>query len=321
MANKPVVWVLADDRAGNVNQCLGVAEALGLGFSQKDIRYNSFAKLPNVLLGATLCGVTKESRDSIKAPWPDIVIAAGRRTAPVARYIKKQSENKTTLVQIMHPGRSGAADFDLICVPVHDGKTLASNEMSMVGAPHRVNETKLAAAKEHWQDSFADLPAPKIALIVGGATKDKVFNEAMAAQLGRMINQMAQDQNGSLLVTTSRRTGQAAEALLSEIDVPSYRFKWGDEGENPYFGFLSHADYIVVTGDSVSMCSEACATGKPVLIYAPGEMISDKHKRMVQSLYDTGCAGPFEGGLMSNNGQPLNAAKDIAARIREICGL
>ena len=41
------IWVLADDRVGNVSQCLGVAEALGLPYEIKTIRYDRLGALPN----------------------------------------------------------------------------------------------------------------------------------------------------------------------------------------------------------------------------------------------------------------------------------
>src|SRR5262245_16456331 len=112
------IWVLTDDRAGNVAQALGVAEALGRPFTVKDIRYTPLAKLP--LQGASVLGLTGESRMTLAPPWPGLVIAAGRRTAPVARWIKRQSDGRTRIVQIMYPGRRAAADFDLIAVPRHD---------------------------------------------------------------------------------------------------------------------------------------------------------------------------------------------------------
>ncbi|MBC7905941.1 MAG: mitochondrial fission ELM1 family protein, partial [Rhodospirillaceae bacterium] len=112
------VWVLADDRAGNVGQCLGVAEALGWPFVVKQIRYGGLGRLPNVLRGASLLGIDGDSAAGLVAPWPRLVIAAGRRTAPVARWIKRQSGAK--LVQIMDPGPGGRAEFDLIAIPAHD---------------------------------------------------------------------------------------------------------------------------------------------------------------------------------------------------------
>ena len=40
------IWVLSDDRAGNVSQALGIAEFLSAQYSYevKKIRYNSFVK-------------------------------------------------------------------------------------------------------------------------------------------------------------------------------------------------------------------------------------------------------------------------------------
>ncbi|SCA56961.1 Predicted nucleoside-diphosphate-sugar epimerase [Candidatus Terasakiella magnetica] len=318
MSMGPTIWVLCDDRAGNVSQCLGVAEALDLPFEQKDIAYNGLAKLPNFLLGTSLQGLNAQSKSQIKAPWPDLVIAAGRRTAPIARHIKKASKGKCKIVQVMYPGNSGADDFDLICVPSHDQNSYSANEMTMTGAPHRVNQQKLNEAVAHWLERFSFLPQPRIGLIVGGATKNKAFSADMGKELGRKVNDIAKAKGASVLVTTSRRTGEAAEPLLEEITVPSFKFKFGDEGENPYFGFLALSDVLIVTGDSVSMCSEACATGKPVYIYAPEGMISEKHKRMVASLYEGGYAYPFAGSLDMKLTNKLNTTHEIAERIREI---
>ena len=43
-----MVWILADDRMGNVNQLLGIAEALELPYERKDIRYTKWVRLPNI---------------------------------------------------------------------------------------------------------------------------------------------------------------------------------------------------------------------------------------------------------------------------------
>ncbi|NJO38212.1 MAG: hypothetical protein HC871_12140 [Rhizobiales bacterium] len=52
------VWMLADDRPGNVNQALGLAEALGEPFAVKTVGYSQLARLPNWLLPANLAGLT-----------------------------------------------------------------------------------------------------------------------------------------------------------------------------------------------------------------------------------------------------------------------
>jgi len=319
------VWLLIDDRAGNKSQVLGVARALELPFEIKNIDYTAAAALPNYMLMASFSMLTQSSRVNLAAPWPDIVIAAGRRTAPVARRIKDLSGGKAFLVQIMHPGSTGEDDFSLIAVPRHDGMDAAENRFMMTGAPHGVTAESLAEANQSWGGKFDHLPKPHVALIVGGDTKRKKFTPDMARELGEYAAKLTAAAGGSLLITTSRRsTPQATAALIDALgDVPKNVFQWGDEGDNPYMGYLAQADHIIVTGDSVSMCSEACATGKPVYIFAPRKLTAHKHAKLHKGLYAKGYARPLEGveTLEPWSHEPLNAAFDIAAEIRKRTGV
>jgi len=317
--NEPTLWVLTDDRPGNAGQALGVGEALGWPFVQKQIGYTLFGKLPNLLRGATLLGVDSSSCEGLAPPWPDVVVAAGRRTAPVARWIKKQTGGRTYLCQIMWPGGAGARDFDLIAVPTHDELLgTHSNVLRVTGAPHRVTEARLALEGMKWKPRFRSLRKPRIAVIVGGSTKNRTFTPAMARDLGEKVAALAASTGGALMVTTSRRTGEdAEEALLSALPEPACLYRWGSPGENPYFGFLACADVIVVTGDSVSMVSEACATKVPVYIYAPDALISPKHARLHVHLYALGMAEALSGSFKPWTHPPLNAASDVAKAVRQ----
>lgn len=319
------VWLLIDDRAGNKSQVLGVGRALGLPFEIKDIEYTAAAALPNYVLMASFSMVTQQCRVNLAAPWPDIVIAAGRRTAPVARRIKELSGGKSFLVQIMHPGSSGEDDFSLIAVPSHDGMGEADNRFTMTGAPHGVTAQSLAEAQQAWGTKFDHLPSPRIALIVGGDTKRKKFTPDMARELGERAAKLAGEAGGSLLVTTSRRsTPGATKALIEALgDVPAHVFKWGDEGDNPYMGYLAQAEHIIVTGDSVSMCCEACAIGRPVYIFAPKKLTVHKHAKLHKDLFAKGYARPLEQAehLEKWSHEPLNAAFEIAAELRKRLGL
>ena len=78
------IWVLLDDRAGNRSQALGVAAALESPITEIELKYGPAAKLPNLILGASLYGLTLESKKALQPPWPQLVVSAGRRTAPAA---------------------------------------------------------------------------------------------------------------------------------------------------------------------------------------------------------------------------------------------
>ncbi len=329
------IWVLLDDRAGNRSQCLGVADALvlgnGLEYVVREIEYNIFSALPNFIKGATFLGLTSASGKNLKlssydpTDWPGIVIAAGRRTANAARAIKRLSKNKTKIIQIMYPGPAGLSEFDLIAVPHHDNLDIniqkAGNILSIPGAPHKVTAALLDNAASVWRDKLKHLPSPKIAVFIGGSTRKREFSSDMAHMFGQHINQLALDTGGSLLITTSRRSGEAGQAVLSKISAPNHVYEWGNQGENPYHGYLALADIIIVSGDSVSMCSEACATKAPVYIYAPDGFVVDKHKRLHDYLYKNGFARPFDAASIDYSEtwqhEPLNASTIIADEIRK----
>ena len=331
MTSKPPdIWALTDDRAGNRSQCLGVADALAIDYQIKEIAYGPWAALPNGLLGASFAGLTQDSRLGLHPPWPDVVIAAGRRTAPVARKIRSLARpdgGECFLAQVMDPG-GGRGDFGIVSVPRHDGGVSGKNILAVTGAPHQLTESRLEEEAGRWAGRFDDLAKPWIALIVGGSTRRRTFTPGMAIELAARASKMALLAGGSLLVTTSRRTGDATDALIGAITAPAQVFRWGEGSveENPYHAYLALADAVIVTGDSSSMCSEACAGTGPVYIYAPAGLTAPKHGRLHQELFDRGYARPLTGDMADGGYQqwshaPLNAATDIARAIRDRLGL
>ena len=318
--NNLTIWNLIDDRAGNQSQCLGVCEALGLKFEIRDLKYTPAAALPNFVMGKSFGGLTASSRVNLVKPWPDVIIAAGRRCSPVARHIKTMNNGNTFLVQIMYPGDTGLDEFDLVCTPRHDEIQGGDNIFEIIGAPHRITQDRLKTARLDWQERLDHLPNPRIAVIVGGSTKRRKFTQQMAGELGAAASKMAEEAGGSLLVTTSRRSNDSVDALINEIKAPAMIFKWGDKGENPYLGFLAMAKGVIVTGDSVSMCSEAAATTGPVWIYAPRKLTTRKHGILHQHLVEGGYARFLDarGGTSFDQWKhpPLNAAKQISVEIK-----
>lgn len=306
--NQPRVWVLADDRAGNRAQCLGVADRLGVPYEVKEIRYNALVSLPNALLGASLLGVTRASKSALKAPWPDVVIAAGRRTAAVARHIKRKSP-ATKLMQLMWPDTAPDA-FDCIVLPSHDRDHKdTGNILRVLGAPHRITAGVLAEARGKWQGRLQEYPAPRIALLAGGGSKHGVFAPSDWKKLGHLAAGFARNTGGSLLVTTSRRTGKEGESSLKAAlnNIPHHVYGWQAGGENPYLGYLALADAVIVTADSISMCSEACASGKPVYLFQPSTL-AGKHARFINTLIANGYAFPFSEEFTDEIRKPLKPA-------------
>ena len=312
----PVIWVLVDRRPGSSSQALGVAEALGLPFVVKSLDYTRQAALPTLLKGRSLIGIAPHSRASLSPPRPDLVIAAGRRAAPVALVIKRWSEGNSTLVQLMHPGID-ADQFDLIVIPEHDRPTAGGNFFRTICAPHRVGTHRLSAEAERWQDRLGSLPRPRLGLFFGGAVG---WSRAARSTAGRLVAQasaMARRADGSLLVTTSRRSSRWLPGLLErEIDVPNHCHRWSRQADNPYFAYLALCDGFIVTGDSISMCSEACGTGRPVYIMTEHGWTRPLHRRFHDILFMRGFARPFDGSFDRWSYPPVDAAAQVADLMR-----
>lgn len=308
-----LIWVLLDDAAGHMNQALGVAEALQLPFEPKPIKYNGKANLPNLLLGASLKGV---ATSDIKPPFPDIVISAGRKTFPIARYIKKQSKAK--IVQLMHPGFP-AWGIDLLVVPEHDGFTPNSETFVTIGAPNRVQPDFLAQEEAIWERTLNHLPAPRMAVLLGGDTKGIAYSAEDGARLAEQVQRISLGQ-GSLLVSASRRTPKVfADAFKSAIKQPMHFHDPATSRSNPYYAFLALSGAIITTADSVSMMSEACTTGKPVYIYKPQQFNAPKHQQLLHKLLYNNYAILSDGSKPIPSPIPkLETSNQVAARIREI---
>ena len=322
---KKTVWLLVDNRQGSAGQIRGIAQQLSpqhYTIIEHQLAYNALSALPNWIRGSSLLGVSAPSLLEHQGDYPDIILSGSRRSAPVARWIKKHSHGRSKIVQLLYPGMFGRKDFDLIVIPEHDrGKISGDNVRFVTGSPHRITPASLSAARSQWQDSFASLPRPLTAVIIGGRIKGKGFSAADALAFGQAIKHFHQARGGSLLITDSRRTGTEGEQIILQqlSSIPSYTYLIGDNKPNPYMGYLACADYILVSGDSVSMCCEACGTGKPVYIFSGRDWLTPKHHRFVDSLLKGGYAASLE--AMPLDFQPrstLNPAAEIASAISKL---
>jgi len=187
-----------------------------------------------------------------------------------------------------------------------------------LGTPNRVTQARLADAAARLAPSHGDLPRPRIACLIGGARRGMPFTPADAAAFARRASRLAQVRGGSLLVATSRRTGRACEdALAGSLETPHLLHRFRD-GEDLYLAILGSADAVVVTADSASMCSEACATGRPVFLDAAHKAGLSKLTALHRRLEQLGYLRPLGASWPTALPPPLDPAATVAAAIREL---
>jgi mitochondrial fission protein ELM1 len=310
--DRPIVWVLADAAAGNRRQADALARALGFDVARAfECRlsppWSWWAPRGARWLGRVL---PKPLLDAARTAPPDLVIGCGRIAAAWTAWLR--ARHRSFAVQILDP-RISPAHWDVIVCPQHD-RLEGPNVLRTLGSIHDFDPAGLAAQARSRPDLLA-LPRPLTAVLVGGPTRaqriDRAYVEALALRLERWR------EGGSLLVIGSRRTPPELHDPLRALLAGGPGLAWfgPDDGPNPYPAALGVADRIVVTPDSVNLTSEACASGKPVHVFAPAP-IAGKLARFHAALTAGGHARPMGAAPESWTPQPLVEAPAIAAEIR-----
>jgi len=276
----PTVWVLTSHKPGHTTQALGLADALDWPYETKALCFTALTNLHKRLLGsqrATRFGLDVAHSDSLVPPWPDLIITAGWRPARIARWIQRQSKGHTRLVLLGRKGSrpTNTTDIGVACshfrLPPHPRRIETAAPLTQV-TPERLKQ-----GADQWRHLVQDAPHPWIMLLVGGATARYQLDPGIARKMGEDIRTFAECVGGKVFATTSRRTGEAeTAALIAGLGPAHYVYTWeAGQQNNPYFGYLTLADVLIVSGESESMLAEAATTATPFYIYPLPERAAD----------------------------------------------
>lgn len=320
---KEEIWILSDGRVGTFSQGIGLAQELKLNYKIIELQYSFFAKLPNFFFSSSKIRLSKKSLSEIKnlQYFPKIIISCGRRAAPIALYLQQQSKEKIKIIQIMNPNLS-FEKFDFVILPKHDKVDYKKfpNLITTIGSLNRINQEKIAAEKLNFAKDFEIFKEKKIAVLIGGSSKNSKFDKNSVAKLAKIISKIANNMNAIVFVLNSRRTSEEIDDNF--ILNLNCKFKFFDCKKitlNPYLAVLGYADFFVVTGDSVSMISECCFTGKTVYIFDEKNISSKKHRKFHQDLFDENYAVKLDENcdiLQEKQPKILNETKRVAMLIK-----
>ncbi len=293
-------WGITDGSAGMAAQVKALAASLNIEPEMKTIRVKKpWVKLPNICYATPLRKLVvphliERGCDTLEGPWPDIIISCGRRGAIVTSALRskiaaQQSEKKPYFIHIQDP-QMNPRYFDLVIAMEHD-KVQAANVIKTEYALHSITPVSMAKAHEQWQPQFAGYSKPLVAVLLGGSTNKYTLTEQAIDRVVVLLERLLKNMDGSLLITPSRRTGEANIARLRRAFEGNPRvYMYDFISENPYFGMLALADSFIVTNDSVNMMSEAIATNKPVHIVAFAGHYGTKPSRFAGRLIRSGIA-------------------------------
>ncbi len=260
------LWILCDQgKTGTLRQCESIAYpladkmdsyvqsiAIKLPFWFRYLTPRLTRHMPKWLLPKT--GLPDEK--------PALIVAAGRQAlllaAPFAKHIP-------TIV-LLNP-KCPLSYFSVVLPPQHDNVSSSRPHVIQTrGALHPHNTESFRCGENQKIENMYT-----VSILLGGDSRHHTYTKDDFSKIAAYLNEKAISYQGTsnirFLVSPSRRTPAFGLAILAHhcqnIDLTI----WNGEGENPYFNYLGVANEIMVTGDSISMLSEACYLGKPVLLW------------------------------------------------------
>lgn len=288
------LWILCDEgKVGTYRQCLALAtwleEEYAYQITYKPIQLKFLYKWlpPQAILGVKKPNKLQELNAALLTPpYPDLIIAAGRQAINAALTLRQHC--RTIILQ--NP-RINPKYFDLVIPPYHD-QLKGKNVFSTLGALHPIRPEQLKLLREQYYQG------PTLTVVVGGDSKHYQYTADYMNRLADSIKELIKEEGplykAKLLITPSRRSRPELMNLFEEnLKGLDYEL-WDFQGDNPYLRYLACADAVIVTGDSISMMSEACVTGKPVFIFE----VPTRNKRVkhfLTTLYEKKHAYRLEG--------------------------
>ena len=314
------VLVLSDGKAGHLKQSLAVVEAMRehtplLVSEVIEVRYRHRLARAVCLLwswwipgrwGAARClqwVLHPDTARSLLSCYADVMVSCGASTVPA--NVLWAAENRAKSVVIMNPAPLPLRRFDLVIVPRHDGLPARRNVIQTLGAVSRIQEEDLkqAGARLESHPKFRASTEttrrhPVVAVFLGGQTEHYELGAAFAEALIAQVMTACEAIDGWYVVTTSRRTSTHVERAVSERVSKDRRCRLcllasRDALNGTLEGMLGLADVVVVTGDSISMVSETCASGRRAVVVEPplrqaNQSALTKHQRFLRTLAKDG---------------------------------
>ena len=315
VADSAPCWCVSKGMAGMNSQTSGLARAVGLDFEFRD----AVVSFPWNCLPLQIVPRSSpifRNASVLEGPPPALVISCGRHGILPALILKKNYRDRVFTVHIQDP-KIDPANFDLVVVPRHDD-TRGDNVYLTNGALHYVTPEKLAAASRSPEAAgLGDGDSLMVTVLLGGKNGYYSFAPRDVDLLVGNLRRIVREHDCRLVILKSRRTpDEVADRMTREFG--EQHFVWDGKGTNPYFAGLALADYVIVTGDSVSMVTEATATGSPVFVQHLTETRPARRFRRFHEMFEAGgFTRPFAGQLAEWKYASPNDTPIVAQLIRE----
>jgi lauroyl/myristoyl acyltransferase/mitochondrial fission protein ELM1 len=224
----------------------------------------------------------RESCFALKDLQADIVVSSGSYIAGVNKLMASYLGAKSACV--LRPNFP-LGKFDLTVIPEHD-RASAENTVVIKGAlTYPDHSLGMAQA---CKDFFAITQGKKISLFIGGPLEDEQKFIANLRLFIEAVSDFSRKNGYRMLISTSRRTPASCEAYLESLNVSSGLIEVlviasKNNYDFVFDGFILLSDIVFVTGESISMVSEAVCLSKACVCVLL-EDSDNKRKLFLESL-------------------------------------
>ncbi|MDD5440244.1 MAG: ELM1/GtrOC1 family putative glycosyltransferase [Candidatus Omnitrophica bacterium] len=291
------IVILSDNKAGHLNQSLSLAESFRQYRHAKgippdrasveviDVRFKS--KWRKMILnlwsvtasvrcqGCLKClqwGLEPSSYEKIERTYADVVISTGFSLAGINKIAALENNAKNAVC--MRPGFLSTRRFNLVVLPRHDSRAPMAGRNVVITdtAPNLVRKESLEGAGRELLKNVKKDHEKTVGLLLGGDNAEVRYTNDEVGNVLAGIIAASKERGADILATTSRRTQPALEGLVREKlqGEPLCKLLIIANEKNPAYavnGILAASDVVVISGESISMVSEAVASGKNVIVF------------------------------------------------------
>ena len=284
--------LLTQGMHGMISQVEGMAKALNTEYSHKIVRLRfpwnlippKFTPISQIVL--------KDKIYITENEIPDIIISCGRKSVIPSILLKRKNSNIFT-IHIQNP-KVNSKNFDVVIAPTHD-KYYGPNVIPSEGAIHYITYEEIQAAKNYLTSKIKSNKI--VSIILGGPNKYYSFNKEQLMEIFESIKMTFIGKGYEIIIIPSMRTPKTIIELAKK-EMSKFGHVVDTIDKQAYLSAYALAEYVVVTCDSISMISEAAASGKPIYVahMKPKKDIY-RFKRFFQLFEDM--------GIIKNHIQPL----------------
>ncbi len=276
------IWIVSDGNPGHYNQSAAIAELVAernsavIEWVEARLKVRGFLRpmlaavlnIANVRFPDALIKRLYHLPGGLPQGSPDLIVSSGGKTAFLNVLLARGTASKNIFIGIP----PGIRCDNFTRVLLLEKLERCANSLLLDAIPTRVTPEKTALLGAEFRAQHGLGGARCWSMLIGGGSRSHRYIDEDWEQLALAMNALAKKYSIKWLVTTSRRSGPACEAVLSKTLNPESVAEaayWGVEPRKVVLAYLGASDVVFSTQDSLTMITETMASGKPAYAVYP----------------------------------------------------